>query len=136
MESAHFFCVLLVDDDDTSIFLSDLLLVRSRIADHTHSALNGEDALLYLRSQLTRQAAPDAHKPNLILLDINMPIMDGFEFLEAWSQLDFSGKDQVKIVMLTSSSNPRDLDAARHYGVHGFLNKPLTREKIMDLKIS
>jgi CheY-like chemotaxis protein len=135
MEPA-FYCVLLVDDDETSLFLSDLLLLKHRIADHTHSAANGEVALEYLQSVLEADPEPPAHKPNLILLDINMPIMDGFEFLEAWNALDFSGKEKVRIVMLTSSSNPRDLDAAEQYGVHGFLNKPLTRDKILNLSLN
>ncbi|GAB4412689.1 MAG: hypothetical protein OHK0039_18890 [Bacteroidia bacterium] len=98
--------------------------------------MNGEDALQYLRAQLSQRTEPGAHKPNLILLDINMPVMDGFEFLEAWQKIDFSGKDQVRIVMLTSSSNPRDLEAARNYGVDGFINKPLTREKIISLSVN
>ncbi|TAE48484.1 MAG: response regulator [Bacteroidetes bacterium] len=127
-----YYCVLLVDDDETSLFLSQKTLTKHKLADHAHTALNGSIALDFIRQQLAA-GNPDPHKPNLILLDINMPVMDGFEFMEEYAKLDFPEKHKTKIVMLTSSSNPRDLDKAHEQGIFGFMNKPLTLEKLVGL---
>ncbi|GAA4381268.1 response regulator [Hymenobacter koreensis] len=119
-------CILLVDDDPTTNYLNRLLLEGLQVAYQVLIAENGQDALRYLR-----QYGNDASKcPALILLDINMPVLNGFEFLEAYNDLAFAGKPSVIIVMLTTSLNPRDINRLQHMPLKGFLNKPLTRQKV------
>jgi CheY-like chemotaxis protein len=62
-----------------------------------------------------------------------MPVMDGFEFVDAFKKLNFSNQDQVVIVMLTTSSNPKDLEKVKALGIGGYINKPLTQEQIKDV---
>ncbi|MDO1452031.1 response regulator [Rhodocytophaga aerolata] len=68
-----------------------------------------------------------------MLLDINMPVMDGFEFLDAFANLEITQKESVVIVMLTTSLNPKDMDRLKEAPIQGFLNKPLTEEMVGDL---
>ena len=69
----------------------------------------------------------------LILLDMNMPVLNGLAFLEAYTQLPSTVQDAIIIVMLTTSLHPVDLARAQQLPIAGFLNKPLTEEKVADL---
>lgn len=71
--------------------------------------------------------------PTLVLLDVNMPVMNGFEFLEAYDHLDITPKEHIIIIMLTTSLHPRDVERVQQLGIAGFMNKPLTKEKINDI---
>lgn len=123
-------CALLVDDDQTTNYLNKLLLVRMDVADTLLVARNGQEALDLLQ---TRCKDISAAYPMLILLDVKMPVMDGFAFLEAYEQLPLEQRQAIVIVMLTTSLHPRDLDRVERLNVAGFLNKPLTKEKIYDI---
>ncbi len=125
-----FNCVLLVDDDPTSNFLTDKMLLKFGMANHTHLAMNGERALDFLDEQAAVDKTLSEHWPELILLDINMPIMDGFEFLDAWVGKVFEDKVPPKVFLLTSSDSKFDLDKAQKYPIQGYINKPLSREKL------
>jgi len=119
--------ILLVDDDEATNFLHKIYIEEWGVADNIYTALNGQEALDFLKeNEEFRQ-----NKPSLILLDINMPIMNGFEFMEAYKELDDSMKASVVVVMLTSSLH--HIDQARASGLddlNGFINKPLTREQM------
>lgn len=124
-------CVLLVDDDTTTNFLNTSLLTRLSVAERILVALNGEQALQELK---THCVPPSPTCPVLILLDVNMPVMNGIEFLEAYQQLPLAEQRAIVIVMLTSSLHPRDVQRVDRLDVAaGFLNKPLTREKVEEL---
>lgn len=62
-----------------------------------------------------------------------MPVMNGFEFLEAYDQLQLAPKEPVIIIMLTTSLHPRDVERVQRLGIAGFLNKPLTKEKVSNI---
>ncbi|WP_178377062.1 response regulator [Chryseolinea serpens] len=68
--------------------------------------------------------------PDIILLDLNMPIMDGFGFLDAFRSLNIPGKDLVKIIIVSSSVNPRDMDRAKRSGSSHYLSKPVTEQSL------
>lgn len=122
--------VLLVDDDYISNFLNKLLIRDMNLTDKTFFASNGEEALDFIRENcVVTEGKEDDNTIDLILLDINMPVMDGFEFLEEYNKIE-NKRNNIYIVMLTSSSDYKDMQEAKKYNVSGFLNKPLTEEKI------
>ncbi|TGD83025.1 response regulator [Hymenobacter wooponensis] len=120
--------ILLVDDDSTTNYLNRRLLERLNVCDEVLVALNGQRALDLLQ---TRCSFGEGACPALILLDVNMPVMNGFEFLEAFVQVP--ARQSVVIVLLTSSQLEEDLVMAQHLPVAEFVNKPLTREKITEV---
>jgi len=113
--------VLLVDDDHVFNFLSSKTLQSMGFANDIHTVLNGKQAIDYFNDYFARSKP----LPDLILLDLNMPIMDGFGFLEAFRRLDLPDKDQIKIIILTSSDNSDDISRAKDLGVSQYLTKPL-----------
>jgi CheY-like chemotaxis protein len=123
--------VLLVDDDPITNFLNKLLLTRLGVAEQVLLAENGEQALHTLDQ--TCSAPESAACPRLILLDMNMPVLNGLAFLEAYVQMPLAHKQAIVIVMLTTSLNPVDLARAEALPIVGFLNKPLTKEKVTAL---
>ncbi len=120
-------CVLLVDDDNINNFINERLLKKLNITHNVKVAMNGEEALDFLKSNAENLF------PELILLDINMPVMDGFEFLQEYKKTNFNGKQQPYIIMLTTSTNPNDVDKVKKSDVAGYINKPLTEPKIMEI---
>lgn len=114
--------VLVVEDDPISSYVINLALRQHEAFLECAELRNGQVAIDYLAEN--GKASPD-----LILLDINMPVMDGWDFLEKFSEMSVS-KD-IPVVMLTSSINPDDIEKAKsHQLVKGFLSKPLNREKL------
>ena len=120
--------ILLVDDDQTTNFLNRSLLQRLEIPDHILVAQDGQEALALLTEQCQ---PPAAQCPHLILLDVNMPGMNGIQFLEAYQQSFLDAQKTIVIVMLTTSLHPRDVQRVEQlHAVSGFISKPLTAEKM------
>jgi CheY-like chemotaxis protein len=120
--------ILLVDDDKTTNFLNQLLLNDLGVAQQVLTAENGQEALRIIQEQCESNDCP-----TLILLDVNMPVMNGFEFLEAYQELSFSRKQSTIVIMLTTSLHPRDVKRLTGMPIQGFLNKPLTKAMIQEL---
>lgn len=118
--------ILLVDDDDTTNFINELLFKKLNVTDHVRTAYTGEEAL-----QLLTQDPP--YEPTLLLLDVNMPGMGGIEFLDAYQRLPQAQQDATVIVMLTTSMDARDLSRLNDLPIAGLISKPLNREKIETL---
>jgi len=117
--------VLLVDDDYIFNFLSQSILERIGITNEVYTALNGKEALGLLSNGTQRRFIPD-----VILLDLNMPIMDGFTFLEAFKKLNLPDKEKVTIIVVTSSEDPDDIMKARRMGVDHYIPKPVTEKDL------
>ncbi|MEQ9379162.1 MAG: response regulator [Imperialibacter sp.] len=117
--------IILVDDDEISNFLSISLIRKIDPEIEIIPFRNGKEALDYLKNE-----GLSKRKSNLILLDIRMPVMNGFEFLEEIHNSDLKIKDFMRVVILSSSDNPRDLERAKSFEVLGYINKPLKEESI------
>ena len=118
--------VLLVDDDAIANFLNEQVLGMTGLINNVHKAFNGKEALDilngYFRGMITA--------PDIILLDLNMPVMDGFEFIRAFRHIRFQNKEKVVIIIVTSSNNPEDVKRARKMGIKHYLLKPITENDI------
>lgn len=127
--------VLLVDDNESDNFIHKRVLEKSGIANHIEIAMNGQEALDFLMAKSKYVESDDAYsQPELIFLDINMPVMDGWEFLEEYNKLEDAQKGNVVFIMLTTSLNPVDkIKAEKMIDSGCFQFKPLTQEMILDI---
>ncbi|MBA0883417.1 response regulator [Flavobacterium undicola] len=128
-------CVLLVDDDKGTNFINQMIIKKAGIAEHIQTVLNGKEALDFITNKGEFENAGDVFpQPMLTLLDINMPVMDGWEFLEAYHALEEYQKGKIIIIMLTTSLNPDDKTRADDISeVSDFKSKPLSLETIDDI---
>ena len=125
-------CILLIDDDEPTNFLSQMIIEEADCAAEIQIAYSGGQAIDYLTSQRTSASGQNTYlRPDLIFLDINMPAMNGWEFLQKYNSLEKEHKGNIVIIMLTTSLNPDDRLRSKDFpDVSGFENKPLTREKL------
>lgn len=124
-------CILLVDDDENDNFFHKRTLEKIKIAEKVDIANTGIEALEYLSQ--SHQTA-DLANPNIIFLDVNMPIMNGWEFLSEYEKLPESARANTLVIMLTTSLNPDDRKRAEQNPlVNGFINKPLEEEHIKQI---
>ncbi len=128
-------CILLIDDDDPTNYLNQLVVEQANCAEHIQVVQSGQEALDYLtRSGHFSLAGQHHPSPDLIFLDINMPGMDGWEFLEKYKELQEDRKANTVMVMLTTSLNPDDEIRAKAIPeIAGFENKPLNNLMIENI---
>jgi CheY-like chemotaxis protein len=118
--------LLCIDDDPITIMLSKMVMTRAAYANEIVTAQNGEEALVYL-DRLMNENSPI---PDLIFLDLNMPIMGGWEFLDAFSDEKYrSYFAKSKVIVLSSTIDPRDIEKSKSYEmVLDFMSKPISKE--------
>ncbi|AXT50433.1 response regulator [Aquimarina sp. BL5] len=116
-------CVLLIDDDKATNFFNERVVTRHDSFDNINTVQSGKAALEYL----TNVKNQTAMKPDLIFLDINMPAMNGWEFLIEFAKLDKRTTEGIKVILLSTSSNPDDVnESIKNHSVDDFINKPLS----------
>lgn len=124
------FHLCIIDDDDIYRFTIIQSAKFSKIEHKTSVFVNGEEAINCITANLND---PDA-LPNLILLDIDMPIMDGFQFLEAYKNVEANLTKKIPIYMVSSSVDPEDIEKAKSYtSVVDYLSKPLKSDKLKEI---
>ncbi|WP_225000393.1 response regulator [Cesiribacter sp. SM1] len=131
MKSIH--RVLVIDDDETSCIINKIFLKEMNITEEIECIEDANEALSLL-IKVSEEGSFKEKGPDLIFLDINMPKMDGFEFLERVRELEGRGAlCKQKIVMYTSSYHPRDIERAKQHGVLAYVIKPLTETKMKSI---
>ncbi|WP_299214054.1 response regulator [uncultured Aquimarina sp.] len=123
-------CIILVDDDKITNYIHQRVIKRSDIDVSIKINKTGSEALSYLKnmSNYPNDVYP---KPGIIFLDINMPGMNGWDFINEYRKLPDEQKRRIIIAMLTTSTNPDDEYAAKQTPeINMFLKKPLTAEKL------
>lgn len=124
--------VLLVDDSEIDNFVNKKLISKTQFAKETVEKLSAKSALEFL----SKESANPENLPDIIFLDIMMPIMDGFAFLNEFEKLPESVHKKSKIVMLSSSESFKDLNRANsNKYVKKFLNKPLNEKALQVLNV-
>lgn len=120
----------MVDDDPISCFINQKIIELSEITDQIAIVHNGREALEYISKNL---ADSEDSKSNLILLDLNMPVMNGFEFLEKFQSWEPELQENIEVVVLTSSYSESDIEKVKAFGIKTYLSKPLTIEGLQSL---
>jgi CheY-like chemotaxis protein len=119
--------ILLIDDDPITNFINTAVLRITGLGE-AKVTMNGAEAMDYIENDCRKENL----YPDLIMVDINMPVMDGFEFVKRYINLKMEGRQKALILMLTTSSDPRDIKKTNELGIK-MLKKPLTAEVVTDL---
>ncbi len=122
--------IFLVDDDATFVFMTKKIIRSTAIDSEINEFPDGEAAIDFLKDHLDHTEA----LPDVIFLDLNMPIMDGWGFLEEYVSLEPKMKKKVKLYIVSSSISPHEIERAKQFSsVSDFIIKPLVKEKFIEI---
>lgn len=124
--AAHKWHFIVIDDNKLDCFIAEKIIRNTGLSESVATFSDARRALEFVKND----TQPDEHN-NIIIVDIQMPLMNGFEFVEAFEMLPQDLRNRFVIFMLTSSINENDLNRVKNYGsVKHLLNKPLTSDKL------
>ena len=127
--------VMLIDDNEIDNLINQKMIEAASIAENIYTHTGAKSAIEFLRNMEKLEVAGEV-LPDVIFLDIDMPLMDGFQFLDEFEKLADVTKKKCRIVMLTSSINPQDFNRSKKYdNVKLYLNKPLSHDSIVKLEL-
>jgi CheY-like chemotaxis protein len=128
--------VMLIDDNDIDNLINQKMIESANICENIYTHSGAKSAIEFLKNmeKLSKLLPNTQILPELIFLDIDMPLMDGFQFLDQFDKLSADTKRHCQIVMLTSSISPQDESKAKSYSyVKKYIRKPLTLDEIRKL---
>jgi len=128
--------ILCVDDDPITLMLCKKVVERVGFAKEIITAKHGLEAIEYFDNLFEESKVNDSIVyPKLVLLDLNMPVLDGWGFLETYIRKEYDNLfSSTKFIVLSSSVDPYDINRSKSYPVIGFLSKPITKEMLENLK--
>jgi CheY-like chemotaxis protein len=127
--------VMLIDDSSIDNFVNQKMIERHKFSERTVTFTKAAKAMKYL-SEIDEEKKSTSEIPFIIFLDLNMPLINGFQFLEVFEQLSDFIKSRCKIVILTSSINPNDIIKCKeNKNVLTFLNKPLIKNNFEEINL-
>jgi CheY-like chemotaxis protein len=123
---------ILIEDDSITNFLHYRLIKKLNISENITLYDSGTSALNYLKEISQKKGLC----PELILLDLKMPVLDGFEFLKAFKKISFENEKRVVVIIVSDSFNPHDFESLNSMGFRNHLSKPLTEGKLKELLLT
>jgi CheY-like chemotaxis protein len=131
----RFKAVMLIDDNEIDNLINQKMIEASTLSENIYVHTGAKSAIEFLRNIEKLGAAGHSILPQIIFLDIDMPLMDGFQFLDEFEKFRVETKDICNIVMLTSSINPQDVNKSKKYNyVKKYINKPLKQDTLEKIK--
>jgi CheY-like chemotaxis protein len=124
--------ILIIDNDKQLNKINERILITSGIVKELHITSNGQEALDYFRSRVENNYA----LPQIVILELHLPVLDGFAFVDEFSKLDFPGKAGIELVVFTYSSSYKDKQRALTKGIHHYLPKPYLLRNLMDIVLN
>lgn len=122
--------LLLIDDDEIFTFMTKRIIEKTNLAEQIKIFENGKQAIDFLKSVAD---SPEL-LPEVIFLDLSMPILDGWGFLEEYIGLKPKFGKKITLYIISSSVSPRDHERAKNYSeVSDFIIKPMTKERFVDI---
>ena len=122
--------ILIIDDDQINTFVFSKVISVTGVAEKTESATCGRSGLGFLKERI----AAGENLPEIIFLDINMPVMDGWEFLEEYKKFPMEIKERISLYMLSSSVSHQDISRAKAFKeVIDYIPKPLTKDVLFQI---
>ena len=121
--------IMCIDDDPITLMLFKKVVQKASFAKEIINAINGQEAITLINT--ISNTSNQEKKPQLIFLDLNMPVMGGWEFIDLFNNSNYSNLNKTKIIILTSTIDPEDIKKSKSYpNVIDFLSKPITVEML------
>jgi len=121
--------ILIIDNDKQLNQINQKILLSSGFVKELHITQNGKEALEYLMARMEKGYP----LPDIIILDVHLPVMNGFEFIDEFKKIDYPSLYRTELVVFTGSGNPKDKQKATERGVKHYLNKPYLLRGLTDI---
>lgn len=122
--------LLLIDDDEIFTFMTKLIIEKTNLAEQIKVFANGQEAIDFLKQSVTHNEM----LPDIIFLDLSMPVLDGWGFLDEYIMLKPQFGKKITLYIISSSVSPGDHERAKKYSdVSDFIVKPMSKDKFIDI---